>query len=253
MASPLRERALVILTVRDMTDSWRKEEALRGALDEKNTLLKELYHRVKNNLQLIISLFNLQVRSLADGPARQALLEAAARVRAMALVHERLYQSGTLTAIALDGYVGELCEQLAGAASAPQRGIAVQVDAAPLEAGLDVAVPLGLLLNELVSNSLKHAFPDGRRGRIRVRLARLDGDGACLTVGDDGVGLPPDIAGTSTHTLGLKLVSALSEQLHARFTLDNHDGALATLVFRTSPAAPASVRQPAAAVGQAPA
>jgi PAS domain S-box-containing protein len=234
MASPLRERALVILTVRDMTDSWEQEEALRRALDDKNTLLKELYHRVKNNLQLIISLFNLQVRSVSEEQARQALHDAASRVRAMALVHERLYQSGTLSSIRLDDYIRELCEQVAGAASAHQRGIAVDVEAEPVEVGLDVAVPLGLLLNELVTNSFKHGFPAERRGRVLVKLAHVDGDTVRLTVGDDGVGLPPGMDRTSRRSLGLKLVSALTEQLRARFTLDNNNGAVATLEFRVA-------------------
>ncbi|WP_296949513.1 sensor histidine kinase [uncultured Massilia sp.] len=237
MVSPLRERALVILTVRDMSVSKEREVALRRALDDKNILLKELYHRVKNNLQLLISLFNLQVRTLDDGRARRALEDAGGRVRAMALVHERLYQSRTLSSIALDSYVGELCEQLAGTASAPQRGVAVRVEAAPAEVGLDVAAPLGLLLNELVWNCLNHAFPDGRGGSVRVRLEREDEGTMRLTVADDGVGLPATLDRTSSRTLGLKLIAALSEQLHARFTLDNAPdgpGAVATLVFPLS-------------------
>jgi PAS domain S-box-containing protein len=252
MASPLRERSLVILTVRDVTENWEREEAVRGALDDKNILLKELYHRVKNNLQLIISMFSLQIRSLPEGQARQALHEAAGRVRTMALVHERLYQSRTLSSIALDDYVAELCAQLAGAASAPQRGITVQVEAEPVEIGLDVAVPFGLLVSELVSNSLKHGFPDGRHGHILVRIVRGEGDNRCLTVSDDGVGLPPGFDRTSVQTLGLKLVTALSDQLRARFSIENlpienlsledissgnlstgnRGGALATLVFQ---------------------
>jgi PAS domain S-box-containing protein len=243
MASPLREQALTILTVRDITESWEKEEALRRALDDKNTLLKELYHRVKNNLQLIISLFNLQVRTLAEGQARQALLEAAGRVRAMALVHERLYQSRTLSSIALDEFVAELCHQLARAASAAQRGIVMRVEAEPVEIGLDVAVPLGLLLNELVSNCLKHAFPEGRHGRIAVRIAREGEENMRLTVSDDGVGLPPGFDQTSRQTLGLKLVAALSDQLRAVFSLENRGGALATLLFRASGAATTPTRQ----------
>jgi PAS domain S-box-containing protein len=238
MASPLRERALVIVTVRDMTDSWEQDEALRRTLEDKNTLLKELYHRVKNNLQLIISMFNLQIRGLRDSQARQALQEAAGRVRTMALVHERLYQSPTLSSIALDAYIAELCEQLAGAASAAQRGIAVRVEAAPVEIGLDIAVPLGLLLNELVSNSLKHGFPEGRQGRILVCVECAPDGGAGtmrLTVADDGAGLPAAFDRTFSHTLGLRLVSALSGQLRARFTIDpspdEGGGVLATLVF----------------------
>jgi len=246
--------------VRDMTESWEQDEALRRTLDDKNTLLKELYHRVKNNLQLIISMFNLQVRTLSDNPARQALLEAAGRVRAMALVHERLYQSRTLSSIALNDYMAELCEQLARAASAAQRGIAVRVEAEPVQVGLDVAVPLGLLLNELVSNSLEHAFPEDRGGHILVRVARNQDDTGddtrdgeqgttmCLTVRDDGVGLPADFDRTSTHTLGLKLVFALSEQLRARFMIENCGGVLATLVFSVPDEAAEPARRQEAAV-----
>jgi PAS domain S-box-containing protein len=253
MASPLREHALVILTVRDITESWEKEVKLRRALDDKNTLLKELYHRVKNNLQLINSLFNLQIRDLPPGPAREALLEAASRVRAMALVHERLYQSRTLSSIALDGFIAELCGQMARAASAPERGIELRVEVAPLEIGLDLAVPLGLLLNELVSNSLKHGFPEGRHGHILVSAAPEIGDMMRVTVSDDGVGLPPGFDQTSPKTLGLKLVAALGGQLRAQFTLENRNGAFATLLFRAgagAATAPAAVPSPPTAPDQ---
>lgn len=260
MANMLPERDLLIVTVRDVSVDWEQDEALRHALEDKSTLLKELNHRVKNNLQLIISLFNLQARSVPDPRARQALQEAANRVRAMALVHERLYQSRALASIQIRDYVAGLCDQLANAGSAPQRGIAIELDIAPLEFGLDIAVPLGLLLNELVSNSFKHAYPDGRRGTITVRLApaaaKVDADEAghrapdatpgeserpapgldmCLSVTDDGIGLPPVSERTSPHTLGLKLVSALSDQLRATLTLvrrDGDGGTCATLVFR---------------------
>ena len=259
LVSPLRERALTILTVRDMSAYREKEEALRRALDERDILLKELYHRVKNNLQLIISLFNLQMRTLGDTRARHALQDASGRVRAMALAHERLHQSRSLSSIALDTYLGELCEQLAGAASATQRGIAVRIEAAPVEVGLDVAAPLGLLVNELVCNCLKHAFADGRRGQVLVRVARIEGEegeeGAALRleVRDDGIGLPPDLARTSGRTLGLKLVSALSEQLHASFSLqdapDGH-GTVATLLFHVAGTAAPPARRPEAAIPQ---
>lgn len=238
MANPLPERALLIVTVRDVSAGWEQEEALRQALADKSTLLKELYHRVKNNLQLVISLFNLQARTLKDGRAQRALLEAANRVRAMSLVHERLYQSRTLGTICLDDYVGELCDQLASAGSAHQRGIVLALDVAPVDVGLDLAVPLGLLLNELVSNSLKHAFPAGRKGTIHVTLAQEPGEGGAageqllrLTVRDDGIGLPPNANETSPQTLGLRLVDALSEQLHARLVLENRGGACIMLVF----------------------
>lgn len=215
------------------------EAVLRHALTDKDTLLKELYHRVKNNLQLIISLFNLQAGTLSDAGARRALQEAAARVHAMALVHERLYQSRTPGTIALDDYVGELCEQLAGAACASQRGIDIVRRVAHIDIGLDIAVPLGLLLNELVTNSLKHAFPDKRSGSISVVIepdpcAGAADDGLRLRVSDDGIGLPPDASRTSTQTLGLRLVGALSEQLHGQLSFGADSGACATLLFRAS-------------------
>ncbi len=228
MANALPERALLIVTVRDVSVGHAQEEALRQALVDRNTLLNEVYHRVKNNLQLIISLFDLQVRTVQDPRAQQALAEAMGRVRAMAL-HD---------------YIGELCDQLARAASAQQRGIVMELHLSPLDVGLDVAVPLGLLLNELVTNSLKHAFPDDRGGLIRVTLApdgpssgepgRADATeaGHCLIVHDNGVGLPPDANRTSTETLGLRLVGALSDGLHARLTLQNQHGACITVAFR---------------------
>lgn len=244
MANALPERALLIVTVRDVSVGHAQEEALRQALVDRNTLLNEVYHRVKNNLQLIISLFDLQVRTVQDPRAQQALTEAMGRVRAMALVHERLNQSHTPGSIALHDYIGELCDQLARAASAQQRGIVMELHLSPLDVGLDVAVPLGLLLNELVTNSLKHAFPDDRGGLIRVTLApdgpssgepgRADATeaGHCLIVHDNGIGLPRDANRTSTETLGLRLVGALSDGLHARLTLENQHGACITVAFR---------------------
>jgi len=225
---PLRMTVINI----DVTESRQREEAIGVALREKETLLKELYHRVKNNLQVITSLFNLQGRTLPEGPARTALTEGAGRVQAMALVHEKLYQSGNLSSISLDSYIADLCVQLGRAVSAEQRGVTLSAEVAPMEIGLETAVPLGLLMNELISNCLKHAFPDERGGRIVVRLDR-EGDGlARLTVSDNGVGFPPGINPTYSHTLGLKLVAALSRQLDGRFFLENRGGAWASLVFR---------------------
>ncbi|TXF98933.1 sensor histidine kinase [Massilia arenae] len=138
----------------------------------------------------------------------------------------------------LDEYVGELCDQLASAGAADRRGIVLALEVAPVDVGLDLAVPLGLLLNELVSNSLKHAFPEGRRGTIRVTLRPEVGEDAGtdeqtlrLTVQDDGIGLPLDADRTSPQTLGLRLVTALSEQLHARLVFENRNGACIMLVF----------------------
>jgi len=248
-ANPLPGQALLIVAVRDGRAGWEQQQALRQALEDKNTLLKELYHRVKNNLQLIISLFNLQQRCLENEDGKRALAEAANRVRAMALVHERLVQSRSLGALGLPEYVGDVCRQLASAASAEQRGIGMVLDVAPLDVGLDIAVRLGLLLNELVTNSLKHAFPEGRGGTIRVTLAPEPGgagparDAALrLTVRDDGVGLPPLADRTSAQTLGLKLVGALSDGLHGELVLANRGGACISLLFHAHCVTPDATR-----------
>jgi two-component sensor histidine kinase len=216
----------------DITESRERETALGAALQEKDTLLRELYHRVKNNLQVITSLLSLQLRSLPQGDARLALQESADRVRAMALVHEKLYQSKNLASIALDDYIADLCRQLGNAAGAPERGILLEASAEPVEVGLQIAVPLGLVLNELLANSLRHGFPDGRGGSIRVRLAHGANDELQLTVADDGIGLPPGLNPTSCRTLGLKLIHALASQLDGSFSLENRDGTVARLTFR---------------------
>ena len=216
----------------DVTESRQREEAIRIALREKETLLKELYHRVKNNLQVISSLFNLQLHALPPGVAREALRDGANRVRAMALVHEKLYQSGNLSSIALDDYIASLCAQLGNASGAEQRGIQMAIQAERIEVGLEIAVPLGLLLNELISNSLKHAFPQGRAGRIVVRLARQSEDAVHLLVSDDGIGFPVESCLTSSHSLGLKLVGALAAQLDGKLDLRAEAGTRASLVWR---------------------
>lgn len=233
MLSQLRssEENLAIATVRDITELRRSEERTNAALREKETLLKELYHRVKNNLQVIASMINLQERAIPDHATRFALKDAADRVRAMALVHEKLYQSSDLSSIALDDYIAQLCRQLGTAAAADRRGIVLVTEVEPVEIGLDIAIPLGLVLNELISNSLKHAFPAGRRGRIAVRLERESDATMRLTVSDDGIGLPPGMTPTFTPSLGLKLVAALAAQLDGDFSLETRQGTVASLTF----------------------
>jgi PAS domain S-box-containing protein len=219
----------------DVTENRRREEAINIALKEKEMLLKELYHRVKNNLQMITSMFNLQVRSLPQGTARVALTEAAGRVRAMALVHEKLYQSGNLSSIALDTYTRELCAQLAQVGLSAQRKIEIRVDVEALEAGIEAAIPLGVMLNELISNCYKHAFPDGRDGIVTVRTRRkadeTGGKRIHLSVADDGVGFPHGFNAASSSNLGLKLVAALTRQLHGELETGNRDGACVDIVF----------------------
>ncbi|MDR3415558.1 MAG: histidine kinase dimerization/phosphoacceptor domain -containing protein [Nevskia sp.] len=213
----------------DITERKQRDLAIARSLKEKETLLKEVYHRVKNNLQVITSLFDLQLRNVPPGPAYAALRDGADRVRAMALVHEKLYQSGTLSSISVKAYIEDLCERLGEAANIQRRGIGLVTEIQPVEVGMDTAIPLGLWLNEVISNSLKHGFQDGRPGTIRVTLV-CDADGLLVTVADDGVGIAPD-APRKSKSLGMKLVASLSEQLDGSYTIESANGVCVRLRF----------------------
>ncbi len=196
----------------DVTERHHQQRRIEIALAERETLLREVYHRVKNNLQVIQSLLNLQRRSLPEGLARSALDESIQRVHAMALVHEKLYQTGNLDGIALGDYSNDLLRHLGDTAGATRRGIVLQAEVEAIEAELEVAVPFGLLLTELVSNSLKHGFPGGRGGHIHVGLRR-EGGSVWLRVSDDGVGLPAGFAIAHSESMGLQLAANLARQL----------------------------------------
>ncbi len=198
---------------RDLTDQKQKEAVISEALAEKETLLKEVYHRVKNNLQIITSLLKLQARALGPGPAFDALSESVGRVRAMAMVHEKLYQSGTLSSIQIREYIVDLCRDLALSTGAKERGVTITCDIAPIQMRLETAVPLGLLLNELVLNCLKHAFPNERSGVVRISLVVENGMHAVVRIADNGVGVDTDFDMQSTKSLGLKLATTLTAQL----------------------------------------
>ena len=215
----------------DVTERKQREQAITVALKEKETLLKEVYHRVKNNLQVVTSLLNLQVRTLPEGSGREALKESAGRVRAMSLVHEKLYQSGNLSSIALGDYIEDLCRRLVAATGADKRGVALTTDIEAIEIGLETAVPLGLLLNELVSNSLKHAFPEERMGTVSISLKRAENGAIRLLVADNGVGMPPGMDSSSSPSLGLKLVSTLIAQLDGRLDIDSSQGTRISVLF----------------------
>ncbi|MCM2972928.1 PAS domain S-box protein [Larsenimonas suaedae] len=219
--------------VRDITDRKRFSAQQQASLQEKETLLKEVYHRVKNNLQVIGSLFNMQIRQLPEGTARNVLKDSADRVKAMALVHEKLYQSASLSSINLKNYIEELCTNLASTTGANSRRITInaQVDSIPV--GLETAVPLGLLLNELLTNSLKHGFPNENGGEVQV-MGRCLGSGLLrIDVTDNGIGFDPEA--TSTESLGLKLIRILGRQLTAELSIESAEGTRCTLTLPLPP------------------
>lgn len=209
-------------------DITRRKEAqarLHDALQEKETLLKEVYHRVKNNLQMVQSLLRLQHHSLPEGPARAALDDTVQRVRSMALVHEKLYQSGNLAALSLPDYTHDLLRQIGDASGAAQRQIRLHADIVPWHTGLDSAVPFGLLLAELVGNALKHGFHGRPAGQVWVALARRP-EGALLSVSDDGTGLPEGFRLPGTGSMGLQLATSLARQLGGELVASREAGAV---------------------------
>ena len=214
----------------DITEIKRAEQLVRDTLAEKEALLKEVHHRVKNNLQVSSSLLRLQAERVADPAARDALREGQARIRSMALVHELLYRSEDLSRIDMGDYLRQLTRELVRSHDASASSIRVELDVTPRRVSLDRAVPLGLVVNELVSNALQHAFPDGGEGHVAIRLE--DGDeGLTLTVRDDGVGLPEGLDPERAETLGMRLVSTLVDQLDGRVTIRSDDGTEAVVTM----------------------
>jgi len=211
----------------------RLYRTLQDKLVEKESLLKEIHHRVKNNLQVIISLLRLQAGKIESPVAKAALNATQDRVRSMALIHEHLYRSENLAAVDMASYIKHLCQQLFHALAATPDTLHLRLELASVSLGIDQAVPCGLLVNELVTNAFKHAFPAGRGGEVRVELQPLkDGQGWRLRVADDGVGLPPGFDEQSRNSLGLKLIADLAGQLGGQLEIGAGPGAVFTVEFQ---------------------
>jgi PAS domain S-box-containing protein len=230
------QRPFVTGTVQDITDRKAAEDALRASLAEKEALLKEVHHRVKNNMQVITSLLRLEAGRTVETRVRTVLAEMQNRIRSMALLHETLYRSGNLAQIDLAAYITQLAKQLFRSVGPASNGIALNLSVAPAHVSLDQAIPCGLLVNELVSNSLKHGFPDGRTGEIWINVHPMgDGPRLRIEVRDTGIGLPADFDQRCTESLGMHLVAALARQLHGTFEVGPGPGAAFSLVFSQRP------------------
>ena len=203
---------------------------LTSSLKEKEVLLKEIHHRVKNNLQVISSLLNLQASFIHDKEVLTIFIESRNRVRSMALVHEKLYQSKDLARIDFADYIRALTINLLSSFAGKSSSVRVSVEIDGVMLGVDAAVPCGLIVNELVSNSFKYAFPEGRRGQICVAMEQRNGS-LRLTVSDDGVGFPGNINFRNTDSLGLQLVNTLTEQLDGEIELTNGTGTIFAICF----------------------
>jgi two-component sensor histidine kinase len=203
---------------------------LSNSLAEKVVMLKEIHHRVKNNLQVISSLLSLQTRQISDKHTLEVFENSSNRVRAMATIHEKLYLSDDLAKVDFGQYIHALVAHLFQSYKISCQYIRLRTEVENIALDLDRAVPCGLMINELVSNSLKYAFPEDRKGEILVRLAR-QGDGYVLQVSDDGVGFPDDVDFRSSKSLGLQLINTLVKQLHGTIEMINTNGTEVTIEF----------------------
>ncbi len=211
---------LLRVTVTDITERRQADQALRASLLDKTALLQEVHHRVKNNLQVITSLLHLESGRSDEGPTKTVLKAMQGRIHSMALLHESLYRAGGFATVDLSAYLRELTTQSLRTLAAAPGTVRLQQDLAPLTVGMDLALPCGLLVNELLSNALKHGFPLGHSGEIRIELQPIAGGPQWrLGVSDTGVGLPADFEAKRGHSLGLQLVSDLTTQIQGELQI----------------------------------
>ena len=228
---PSADRRLIRNSFIDITERKQAEEKVKASLLEKETMLKEIHHRVKNNLQVIQSLLNLQAMKIKDPQSLEIINQSRDRIRAMALVHEKLYKSPDLAQIDMTDYLQGLSIGLFHSSQVSPHKVKLKLKMEEVQLGINEAIPLGLILNELVSNALKHAFPRGREGEIRVGLALVDEGLIRLSVRDNGIGLPGEVDFHKAESMGFQVVSALVQQLGGSIELDREVGTEFRITF----------------------
>jgi two-component sensor histidine kinase len=223
----------ILAVGRDITERKRMEEQVRNALREKETLLREIHHRVKNNMQIISTLLKLQSKNVQEGRTQALFRESQNRILSMAMIHEKLYQSEGIHKIDLKDYIHDLAHEVVASFGETRRGrITLTTDIHDIALGMDTAIPCGLILIELVSNSLKYAFPENRVGEIRIVFHSLGSAGFELTVADNGIGLPEDMDIHEQKSLGLRLVSDLAKyQLEGEMDVEGETGTTVRVQF----------------------
>lgn len=231
--NPLQTAAgmMILASVVDITERKQQEESLKSALLTKEILLAEIHHRVKNNLQIIDSLIGMQLDQVVGEQARTALIDSQNRVKTISLIHQILYQSQDFAQIDTRDFLTSLTHNLVQSYGVDRTRIALQLEVDPLLLTIDRSLPLGLIVNELVSNSLKHAFPEGRTGTLTVSLKLVNECRAVLTVSDTGIGLPQTGSAGGRETLGLQLMEALAAQIEAQVRVTSRNPTCFELSF----------------------
>ena len=215
----------IVCVAKDITELKQAKEKIKASLREKEVLLREIHHRVKNNLQVISSLLILQSKQISGKKNQELFQESQNRVKSMALIHEKLYQSQDLASINFKEYLNTLIIGLFRSYQSHSSHVELKVNVEDITLGIDSAIPCGLIINELISNSLKYAFPNGREGVISVALRSLNKKDVELAVSDNGIGMPEDLDFRNTKSLGLHLVTILAEdQLEGEIKLSRDKG-----------------------------
>jgi len=226
------ENFYIVMVARDITERKEFENALKSSLEEKEVLIREIHHRVKNNMQIISSLLNLQKQYVHDEEAVNVLLESQNRVRSMAMIHEKLYKSRNFSEINFTDYIRSLVDDLFYSYGVDSNQIKKNIILDEVMLGLETAIPCGLILSELVTNSLKYAFPNQKNGEFKIELHTINDSEYNLIISDDGVGIPENINFEETETLGLQLVNSLVNQLEGTIKLDRDNGTEFKIIFR---------------------
>ncbi len=229
---------LVYTSTQDITDRKQaeallreREECIKASLLEKEVLLKEIHHRVKNNMQVISSLVDLQAAEVEDAAMREIFKDVVFRVRSMAMVHEKLYQSSDLARVEFADYTRSLLGYMWRAQQAASLGVELDLELEPAFLPVNMAVPCALILNELSCNALKHAFVGRKSGKVTVSLSGNEKGKVTLRVRDNGIGLPPELDWEKSHSLGMRLVQMLARQLHAAVAVSSDNGAEIKIKF----------------------
>lgn len=226
------EGPMVLSVILDLSERKQSERRIQDALQQKDLLLREVHHRVKNNLQVIHSLLDLQALKVTDDSMMDMLRESQNRIRSMSMIHQTLYQSQDFAQVEFDRFLGGLLPRLMESYSATAGHVTIEVNAGDVKLPINEAIPCGLIVNELVSNALKHGFAGGRRGSIEVSITQDDAQGIEMTVRNDGHPIPDTLDMERTGSLGLQLVQLLTQQLRGQLTTRRADPTSFTLRFQ---------------------
>jgi PAS domain S-box-containing protein len=228
--SPDEDEVSFMITARDITHHKNIETQMQASLQEKTVLLREIHHRVKNNLQIISSLLNLQSKYIADENAFEVFKESQNRVKSMAIIHEKLYQSGNFAEINVAEYLKNLTASIYSSYGVELDVISLEINAQHIFLDITTAVPCFLIINEMITNCIKHAFPGDRRGKITINFEKTN-DKHIIRIQDDGIGLPKDLNINKTSTLGMQLINNLTAQLDGEIQVKSNNGTEFTIIF----------------------